>query len=96
MILELAILNLKRGEEERFERAFANAETIITSMKGYIGHELMKCMEKDHRYVLLVRWQTLEDHEIGFRQSKEYLTWKELLHHFYEPFPEVEHYSPLR
>jgi heme-degrading monooxygenase HmoA len=62
-------------------------------MNGYLGHQLQKCLEVPNRYILLVRWSKLEDHIIGFRESASYLTWKKLLHHFYDPFPVVEHYS---
>ena len=62
-------------------------------MPGYIYHQLKKCLEIPNQYILLVNWETLEDHEIGFRKSKQYQEWKRLLHHFYEPFPEVYHYS---
>ncbi|MOA65193.1 hypothetical protein D3C78_1914890 [compost metagenome] len=61
-------------------------------MKGYVHHELQKCLEKENKYVLLVRWETLEDHTIGFRGSEEYQAWKALLHHYYDPFPVVEHF----
>ncbi len=93
MILEVAILNIKKGLSENFETSFQKAEKIIASMKGYISHELKKCVEKDDKYILLVNWETIEDHEEGFRKSKEYQEWKTLLHHFYEPFPIVEHYK---
>ena len=93
MILEVAILNIKEGESLKFEEAFSKAKTIISSMKGYLSHELKKCMEEEDKYILLVNWETVEDHEIGFRQSDEYLEWKKLLHHFYEPFPTVQHYK---
>ena len=52
------------------------------------------CLENPHRYLLLVRWETLEAHTEGFRGSPEYQRWRALLHHFYEPFPTVEHYQP--
>ena len=94
-ILETAILKIKPGMGDEFEIAFAKAANIIASMPGYISHELQKCLEVEDQYLLLVRWQTLEDHTVGFRQSSEYQTWKKLLHHFYEPFPIVEHYQPL-
>ncbi len=81
----------ERGAEE-FEQAFDQAKTIISSMKGYISHDLKKCMEQEDKYILLVNWETIEDHEVGFRKSEEYQEWKRLLHHFYEPFPIVEHY----
>jgi heme-degrading monooxygenase HmoA len=52
-------------------------------------------MERRNEYLLLVQWQTLEDHEVGFRKSSQYQEWKALLHHFYEPFPTVLHYESI-
>lgn len=95
MILEVAILDVKPDMEKDFEQNFAKAQTIISSMKGYVSHQLQRCIENPGRYILLVNWQTLEDHEIGFRQSVEYQEWKALLHHFYDPFPTVEHYESV-
>jgi heme-degrading monooxygenase HmoA len=92
MILEVAILNVKNDLTDDFENTFLKAQQIISKMKGYISHELKKCLEVPNRYILLVNWETLEDHTIGFRESDEYQEWKQLLHHFYEPFPIVEHY----
>lgn len=92
MILEVAILNIKPQQNQAFEAAFQQAAPIISSMKGYLNHQLKKCIEIPNQYILLVNWETLEDHEIGFRQSPEYQQWKALLHHFYDPFPTVEHY----
>ncbi|AFZ34602.1 Antibiotic biosynthesis monooxygenase [Stanieria cyanosphaera PCC 7437] len=92
MILEVAILNIKSDLSHDFEKAFQQASRIIASMPGYISHDLQKCVEIENRYLLMVYWNTLEDYTIGFRQSEQYQTWKQLLHHFYEPFPVVEHY----
>ena len=93
MVLEVAVLNIKEGMVPEFEKNFDIASAIIRSMKGYVNHELKKCIEKANQYILLVNWDTLEDHEHGFRKSAEYQDWKKLLHHFYEPFPEVLHYA---
>jgi heme-degrading monooxygenase HmoA len=93
MILEVAILDIVPNSNQEFERSFLKAQTIIMSMKGYISHELQKCIETPNRYILLVKWNSLEDHVNGFRKSKEYQEWKTLLHHFYNPFPTVEHYE---
>lgn len=95
MILETAPLQIKLGQTEAFERAFAQAQAIIASMPGYLGHELQRCVEDDHQYLLLVRWVMLSDHTEGFRGSAQYQQWRSLLHHFYEPFPKVLHYSPV-
>ncbi|MFD2828964.1 antibiotic biosynthesis monooxygenase family protein [Corticicoccus populi] len=93
MILEAAFLQVTKGREDAFEASFRKASDIISSMNGYNSHELQRCLETEGKYLLLVRWQTLEDHTEGFRQSEKYLLWKEMLHHYYDPFPSVEHFE---
>jgi heme-degrading monooxygenase HmoA len=93
MILEVAILDVIPDKTEEFEASFQKAQEIISSMKGWLGHQLQQCLEVPNRYILLIRWQQLDDHIIGFRKSNAYLEWKKLLHHYYSPFPVVEHYS---
>lgn len=95
MILEVAILDIKPNQAQEFEKAFNEAQKIISRIDGYVSHQLQKCIEKNNRYILLVNWKRLEDHTVGFRESKEYQQWRKLLHHFYEPFPEVEHYESV-
>jgi heme-degrading monooxygenase HmoA len=95
MILEVAILDIKEGKGSEFEQSFSKAQTIISSIPGYLSHQLQKCIEKENRYILLVQWENLEAHTVNFRQSESYQQWKTLLHHFYEPFPEVEHYQMI-
>ncbi|WP_035057339.1 antibiotic biosynthesis monooxygenase family protein [Andreprevotia chitinilytica] len=95
MILEVAHLDVIPARTAEFEAAFAQAQRIISVMPGYLSHELQRCVELPDHYVLLVRWETLEAHTVGFRQSTEYQRWKQLLHHFYDPFPTVEHYRPV-
>jgi heme-degrading monooxygenase HmoA len=93
MILEVAVLPVLPERCAEFEVAFRQASGIIASMPGYVSHELQRCLETPHRYLLLVKWQQLEDHTVGFRGSPQYQEWKRLLHHFYDPFPVVEHYT---
>lgn len=93
MVLEVAILDVIPNQEKDFEIAFAKASGIISSMAGYTSHQLQRCVEKQNRYILLVKWETLEAHTVGFRGSEGYQEWKRLLHHFYDPFPVVEHYE---
>jgi heme-degrading monooxygenase HmoA len=92
MILEVAILDVIPGQESNFQRSFSEAQDILSSMSGYISHELKRCIENTSRFLLLVNWENLEDHTVGFRCSPQYQEWKSLLHHYYDPFPEVEHY----
>jgi heme-degrading monooxygenase HmoA len=93
MVLEMAILQVIKGEEVHFERDFAIASQYIQSIPGYVKHSLRKCLEVENKYLLLVDWEKLEDHTIAFRESKAYLEWKKILHHYYNPFPVVEHYE---
>lgn len=93
MILEVAVLNVSVGKTAVFENAFRQAEPIISSMPGYVSHELQKCIEIENQYILLVRWEQLTDHTVGFRGSPQYQQWKTRLHHFYDPFPSVQHYA---
>ena len=93
MILEVAILDVIPGQEVEFQAAFTTASSIISSMQGYVSHQLQRCLETQNRYILLVHWETLEAHTVGFRGSEKYQDWKTLLHHFYDPFPTVEHYE---
>jgi heme-degrading monooxygenase HmoA len=93
MILEIAILDVIPDKTSEFEANFQKAQEIISSTTGWLGHQLQQCLEVPNRYILLVRWQNVEDHIVGFRESIAYQEWRKLLHHFYSPFPVVEHYS---
>jgi heme-degrading monooxygenase HmoA len=92
MVLEVAILDVRPGRSAAFEAAFLEAQQIVAASPGYQRHELRRCIEAGHRYLLLVWWDSLESHTEGFRQSPRYQRWRELLHPFYDPFPNVEHY----
>lgn len=94
-ILEAAPLCVKPGQSEAFEAAFREAQAIISSMPGYRSHELQRCLEREGQYLLLVRWDSVAAHEEGFRKSPGYRRWRELLHHFYDPFPTVLHYEQV-
>jgi heme-degrading monooxygenase HmoA len=95
-VLEVARLDVRAGREAEFERAFAEARSIIAASPGCLGVELRHCVEQANRYLLLVRWASVADHTVGFRQGAAYPRWKALLHHFYDPFPDVEHYTEVR
>ncbi len=95
MILEVATLQVRAGESAAFETAFAEARRYISAIPGFVSLRLERCVEVADKYLLLVEWRQLEDHTVGFRQSREYQEWKRLLHHFYEPFPVVEHYEAV-
>jgi heme-degrading monooxygenase HmoA len=93
MVLEHAVLDVVAGREPEFERAFEEARPYITGAAGCRSLRLSRCLERPGRYLLLVEWDTVEDHTEGFRRSPAYEEWRRLLHHFYDPFPVVEHFA---
>jgi heme-degrading monooxygenase HmoA len=95
MILESARLDVLPGQENAFLAAFAEARPLIEAQHGFRTLELRRCLDEGRgsRFLLLVVWNRLEDHTEGFRRSPEYSKWRNLLHCFYSPFPEVEHYG---
>jgi heme-degrading monooxygenase HmoA len=95
MIIEIAILSVIPNKTDAFERDMRIASEYIAMTDGYRWHEVRRCMDdgKQHKYALLVGWDTLEAHTEGFRKSPQYLEWRRLLHHYYDPFPIVEHFD---
>jgi heme-degrading monooxygenase HmoA len=93
MVLELAIFHIHSGREADFERVFPEAEKVISRAAGYLGHQLQRGIEDEAKYVLLVRWQTLEDHTVGFRESALFSEWRALIGPFFASPPAVEHFQ---
>jgi heme-degrading monooxygenase HmoA len=93
MILEHAVLDVREGSSGEFEATFDLAKSIIADSPGFRSLRLERCLEQPDRYVLLVEWESVEAHEVGFRQSPAYEEWRTLLHHFYPSRPTVQHYQ---
>lgn len=96
MVLEHAVLPVRSGQQQAFEAAFAEAVTLIAASPGFRSLRLSRGVEDPDRYLLLVEWDSLEDHVEGFRGSAAFARWRDLLHHFYEPAPTVEHFDEVR
>lgn len=93
MILEIATINIEPGQEAQYEAAFAEAGKYISCMQGYASHELQRCLEHTSRYIVLVKWQKIEDHTVGFRESDNYQKWRALIHPYFASPPDVKHYE---
>ena len=93
VITEQAVLDVQPGRGAEFEVAFGTARSIISASAGFVSLRLLRGIESPSRYLLLVEWETLEDHTEGFRKSAGYQEWGRLLHQFYDPFPTVEHFT---
>lgn len=93
MILELATIDIKKGTNADFEKNLEQAQDVISQSQGYLGHEFQKCIERDNRYILLIKWATLEAHTEGFRGSELFKEWRALIGPFFENPPVVEHFE---
>lgn len=96
MILESAILYIKPGLASEFESAFREVSGVLLTKKGYVSHELHKCVENRDEYIFLVRWSGIKDRLIGFRGHPDYKLWTASLEPFYARLPEVRHYIDIR
>jgi heme-degrading monooxygenase HmoA len=95
MIIEFAQLTIRPGSERQFEAAFPAAINVLGGSRGYLSHELRRSMETPNRYALMVQWQTLEDHTVGFRGSPAFTQWRALIGPYFDAPPVVEHFEPL-
>lgn len=93
MILELAIIDIRQNTNAEFEGNLEKAQHVINQSKGYISHQFYKCVEQDNRYILLIRWQTLEAHTKGFRESELFREWRAFIAPFFESPPQMQHYE---
>jgi heme-degrading monooxygenase HmoA len=95
MIIEIAQLTIRPGSERQFEAAFLTAIKVLGGSKGYLTHELQRSVETPNRYALIVHWQTLEDHTVGFRGSPAFTEWRAHIGPFLESPPVVEHFQSV-
>jgi heme-degrading monooxygenase HmoA len=91
MIIESAILSIQAGQGPAFEAALRSARPLIEATPGFLGIKVWPCIENPDQYLLLVCCENLEDHTIGFRKSDRFQKWREVLHHFYDPMPTIQH-----
>jgi heme-degrading monooxygenase HmoA len=95
VITEHALLEVIAGQEDAFLEAMDKAKDLIAASPGFVSLRVERGMERPGCFLLLVEWERLEDHTEGFRGSAAYEDWRAALHHFYDPFPLVEHYEAV-
>jgi heme-degrading monooxygenase HmoA len=95
MIIEVATIRVKPGADDDFQAAVHKAADVFRRAEGCIGFALTRCVEDPGHYDVVIRWRTLEDHTVGFRNSPLFAEWRALVGpHFAEP-PSVKHYANL-
>ncbi len=93
MIVEHALLRIRHGQSVEFEAAMAKAKPLISASPGFMGIEIRAACEAEDYYLLIVKWHDIASHRDGFRKSDRYQLWRELLHKFYDPMPEVSYFG---
>jgi heme-degrading monooxygenase HmoA len=76
MIIEMAVLPVRAGQEAAFEAALRRARPLIAETPGFRSLTLSRGIESPAHYLLLVEWDSVEAHEVGFRRSENYGQWR--------------------
>ncbi len=93
MILEIAEFTIQPGTQAEFGAAVARGiETVISKARGYRRHELQHGIESPERIVLLIEWETLENHTVDFRGSPAFAQWRAIVGPYFAGTPRVEHF----
>ena len=96
MILEVADIRIQAGQQAAFDEAILRGlQTVIAQAKGYRGYKVNKGIESPERYLLMIFWDTLEDHTVGFRASPAFAEWRAIVGPFFAAPPVVEHFDLL-
>ncbi len=95
MILELATILVKEGSAKEFTLALSKAEKVLKQAQGYISHEFKQCIEEENKFILMIKWETLEAHTKGFRESELFQQWRTIIGSYFESTPNVVHYNNI-
>ena len=96
MILEIADIRIQPGRQADFDAAIERGlRTVISQAKGFAGFKVNKGIESPERYLLMIWWETLENHTVDFRESPAFLEWRGIVGPFFAQPPQVEHFELL-
>ncbi len=93
MVLEIVTAQIKAGQEAAFEQAFTEASHFIAAADGYVKHELRRCVEVTGKYLIMIHWNTVEDHMVGFRGSQNFVDFRAVVSPFYDGPSQMNHYD---
>ena len=95
MIVEHAVLSVRPGQEEAFIAAVTEGLPLLAATEGFVSAQISRGIESPSTFILDVQWESVAAHTEGCRGSDRFAQWKALTHHFYDPFPVVEHFAPI-
>lgn len=96
MVLEIADIRIPPGKQPEFDAAIEKGlRTVISRAQGVRRFQVQKGIESPERYVLMIEWDTLEAHTVGFRQSPLFAEWRAIVGPFFAQPPVVEHFTQV-
>jgi len=93
MIIEVAEVTLKPGTSADFDAAVVKAVAVFKQAKGCLGLHSQRCIEDPLKYHVVIRWETLEDHTVGFREGPLFQEWRGLVGPYFAEPPVALHYE---
>ncbi len=94
MILEHADIRIVPGQQAAFDEAIVRGlTTVVARARGFRGYKVNRGIENPERYLLMIFWDTLEDHTVGFRQSELFAQWRAIVGPYFAAPPVVEHFA---
>jgi heme-degrading monooxygenase HmoA len=94
VILEIADIRIPPGQNAAFEAAIQHGiHSVASQARGFKGWKVNRGVESPERYVLMIFWETLEDHTVGFRQGPLFAQWRAIVGPFFAAPPVVEHFT---
>jgi heme-degrading monooxygenase HmoA len=96
MILELVDIRIQPGKQAEFDVAIERGlKEVISKAKGFCGYKVNKGIESPERYVLMIFWETLENHTVDFRESPAFAEWRGIVGPYFAAPPAIEHFTLL-
>jgi heme-degrading monooxygenase HmoA len=95
MVLEVATIDVRPGEEDAFVEAYRRVRAEVATTPGCRSVRLTRGVESPSRFVLLVEWDTLDAHLTGFRASDRFTRWRAAIGAHLAGAPNVEHYADV-
>jgi len=93
MIVEVASIRVAPENAAAFEAAVREAVAVFGRAEGCRGMQLMRGVESPDQYRLLIRWDSLEAHTVGFREGPLFPEWRGLVGRYFAEPPSVVHYA---
>jgi heme-degrading monooxygenase HmoA len=95
MVVEQAILVIEEAQRSNFEADFKVAIQYVKQTSGFLDYSLSRGVERPNHYLLLVNWENLTDHTVGFAESGLRAQWRSHIQHYFQPGTSVQHFNPV-